>query len=181
MCSKTCGVSGVTTRLRACIGDDGVGGCRGKSVETRDCYAGSCATWLEWGEWDSCRSDETRRETDCDGGTRERVRQCEWTEDLSSWGCGYAGSIQVKRCAEEPCKPEMPFWNDQMGQVYSGWTPIPHYHLPRADTMLERCVSYCNDHRRNEKETVHFPAEPCTAVRVITRGRVLELMRFKGS
>ena len=125
---------------------------------------------MSWSEWGPCRSDTTGRDTTCDGGTRARSRDCERAEDASWFGCG-AGGWEEERCAEEACKPEMPYWNDQMGQT-GGWSPVHYRYLPRGDTMLERCVSYCNDDRLNARETPQHAKEHCTAVSVITRGRV---------
>ncbi|CAH1785509.1 unnamed protein product, partial [Owenia fusiformis] len=113
-CSSSCG-EGLQTRSREC---NTIGGCEGKSTETRACDEGICAEWLPWNEYSECskpcgygnmtRTRECTIQDGCDGRSEEtkecHLKDCwlEWNEwSECSATCGSGSKTRSRSCSSE--------------------------------------------------------------------------------
>ncbi|KAK6167247.1 hypothetical protein SNE40_021325 [Patella caerulea] len=98
-CSNSCG-GGQRKRFRYCTNPPpGIGGrlCPGQAEETSNCNPDPCPVNGRWGAW----SDWSECSKSCDGGTRQRRRECTQPQ---YGGRGCLGNIeQVDECNKEPC------------------------------------------------------------------------------
>ena len=119
-------------------------GCPGSSVETDACNEGSCPTWSNWSEWGDCSAS-------CDGGTQSRTRTCRSEQESDCVG----SATDEQQCNRQSCDGKLVYWDGYMA-YNPGLKWVRDEYLPDgercaegepcADTMLERCASYCVSH-----------------------------------
>ncbi|XP_070560188.1 proteoglycan 4-like [Ptychodera flava] len=160
-CSVLC-LTGQRTRVKSCLTSDGAEAtdCDGEAEEHEDCDMGPCDEWTHWSEWTECSQS-------CQGGTRQRERNCLNKQDDTISDVCQGDAMEAETCNDFECREgdwtEWSEWSPcstvsmagcmegtrqrlrECQVIFADGTTVTASSCPGEETNVERCYPFTEE------------------------------------